>query len=246
VLCLGHKANVIKEFFLNSSPSIYTDCVITDRGRKVEVLGEMPPDWRVTLVDTGVWRNIGQRLVTVRHLVKDEEMFLANYSDGLADAPLPEMIDMLKQSGKTGCFLAVRPPLNFHLVEFDRNGTVNRFRASTEADIWINAGFFIFRNRIFDYIRDGEELVIEPFNRLIAERQLVAYCHQGFFRPMDTLRDKQVLDDMVDKANTPWRSQYQGVLTWVFSRRVPGVCKANRTGEEASTRVVAAGHRAGR
>jgi glucose-1-phosphate cytidylyltransferase len=205
LLCLGYKGNVIKEFFLKANPSIYTDCVISDRGRKVEVLGEMPPDWRVTLVDTGMWRNIGQRLMAVRHLVKDEEMFLANYSDGLTDAPLPAMIDMLKKSGKLGCFLAVRAPFNFHLAEFEPDGIVTRFRTSTESDIWINAGYFIFRNRIFDYIRDGEELVLEPFNRLIAERQLIAYRHEGFFRPMDTMRDKQALDDMVDKASMPWR-----------------------------------------
>jgi glucose-1-phosphate cytidylyltransferase len=205
VLCLGYKGNVIKEFFLKSNPSVNTDCVISDRGRKVEVLGEMPPDWRVTLVDTGMWRNIGQRLVAVRHLIKDEEMFLANYSDGLTDVPLPAMIDMLTKSGKVGCFLAVRAPLNFHLAEFEADGNVTRFRASSESDIWINGGYFVFRQKIFDYIREGEELVLEPFNRLIAERQLIAYRHEGFFRAMDTLRDKQALDDMADKANMPWR-----------------------------------------
>jgi glucose-1-phosphate cytidylyltransferase len=190
VLCLGYKANVIKEFFLNSKPSIHTDCVISDHGRKVEVLGEMPPDWRVTLVDTGMWRNIGERLLAVKHLVKDEEFFL-------------------EQSGKVGCFVAVRAPLNFHLAEFEADGAVTRFRASSEADMWINGGYFIFRNQIFDYIRDGEELVVEPFNRLIAERQLIAYRHEGFFRPMDTMRDKQALEDMVDKGQMPWRSLAQ-------------------------------------
>jgi glucose-1-phosphate cytidylyltransferase len=209
VLCLGYKANVIKEFFLNLKPSVHTDCVISDHGRNVEVLGEPPPDWRVTLVDTGMWRNIGERLMAVRHLVKDEEMFLANYSDGLTDAPLPAMIDFLKKSGKIGCFVAVRPPLNFHLAEFDDNGVVSRFRASSETDIWINAGYFVFRNKIFDYIRDGEELVLEPFNRLIAERQLVAYRYEGFFRAMDTMRDRTVLEDMVEKGNMPWRRQEQ-------------------------------------
>jgi len=179
--------------------------VISDHGRKVEVLGEMPPDWRVTLVDTGMWRNIGERLVAVKHLVKDEEFFLANYSDGLTDAPLPAMIDMLKQSGKIGCFVTVRAPLNFHLAEVEPDGVVARLRTSSEADMWINGGYFIFGNRIFDYIRDGEELVLEPFNRLIAERQLIAYRHEGFFRPMDTMRDKQALEDMVDKGNMPWR-----------------------------------------
>lgn len=205
VLCLGYKGNVIKDFFLSSTPSDFTDCVVSLHGKKLELLGEKPPDWRVTLVDTGMWRNIGQRLTAVRHLVKDEEIFLANYSDGLTDAPLPIMIDMLKKSGKVGCFMAVRAPLNFHLSEFEPDGVVTSFHAGGEEDLWINGGYFIFRNRIFDYVRDGEDLVYEPFSRLIAERQLIAYRHEGFFRPMDTMRDKQALDEMVDKANMPWR-----------------------------------------
>jgi glucose-1-phosphate cytidylyltransferase len=119
------------------------------------------------------------------------------------------MVEFLKKSGKVGCFLAVRPPLNFHLAEFEDSGMVTRFRASSETDIWINAGYFVFRNEVFDYIRDGEELVLEPFNRLIAERQLVAYRYEGFFRMMDTMRDRTVLEDMVDKGNMPWRRQEQ-------------------------------------
>jgi glucose-1-phosphate cytidylyltransferase len=209
VLCLGYKANVIKEYFLNLKPSVHSDCVISEFGRKVEVLGATPPDWRVTLVDTGMWRNIGARLTAVRHLVQDEEYFMANYSDGLTDAPLPDMVDFLKKSGKVGCFIAIRAPFNFHLAEFDDNGIVSRFRTSSETDIWINGGYFIFRNTIFDYIRDGEELVLEPFNRLIAERQLIAYRYEGFFRAMDTMRDKQALEDLVDSGNMPWRINAQ-------------------------------------
>ena len=159
----------------------------------------------MTLVDTGIWRNIGQRLCAVRDHVKDEEMFLANYSDGLTNAPLPKMIELLERTGKTGCFLAVRPALTFHLVEFGNGGEVQRMRASADADIWINAGYFVFRNRVFDYIREGEELVVEPFERMIAEGELIAYRHDGFFRPMDTLRDKQILEDMVQRGDMPWQ-----------------------------------------
>ncbi len=205
VLCLGYKANTIKEFFLNWRQQTYTDCVISESGRKVEYLGDGLPDWRVTLVDTGIWRNIGQRLCAVRDHVKDEEMFLANYSDGLTDAPLPKMIELLERTGKTGCFLAVRPALTFHLVEFGNGGEVQRMRASADADIWINAGYFVFRNRVFDYIREGEELVVEPFERMIAAGELIAYRHDGFFRPMDTLRDKQILEDMVQRGDMPWQ-----------------------------------------
>jgi len=110
----------------------------------------------------------------------------------------------VRKTGKTGCFLAVRPALTFHLVEFDDAGEVRRMRASADSDIWINAGYFVFRNRVFDYIRDGEELVTEPFQRMIDAGELIAYRHEGFFRPMDTLKDKQILEDMVERGETPW------------------------------------------
>ena len=207
VLCLGYKANVIKDYFLNYHQTSNNDCIISDFGKKVEILGEPPPNWRITLIDTGIWRNIGERLMAVKHLVADEEIFLANYSDGLSDVPLPEMIDRFKNSNALGCFIAVRPPFSFHLVDFDDKNpdAVRSFRMSDQSDVWINGGYFIFRRGIFDYIRDGEELVVAPFNRLIADGRLMAYKYQGFWRAMDTLRDRQVLEEMVERGETPWR-----------------------------------------
>jgi glucose-1-phosphate cytidylyltransferase len=207
VLCLGHKANIIKEFFLTYKPHVYADCTVSGFGSKVELLHELRDDWRVTMVDTGVWRNIGERLWAVREHVKNEEIFLANYSDGLTDVNLDEMTDAFKKSGKIACFIAVRPPLTFHLADIDANGKVLDFRSSERSDIWINGGYFLLRQEIFDYMREGEELVVEPFRRLIKEDQLMAYKYEGFWRAMDTLRDRQILEDMVDQGKMPWRLQ---------------------------------------
>jgi glucose-1-phosphate cytidylyltransferase len=207
ILCLGYKANVIKDYFLSYKQTADSDFIISGFGQKVDILGRRPPDWRITLVDTGTWRNIGERLVAIRHLVEHEEIFLANYSDGLTDAPLLDMIDRFKKSDKIGCFIAVHPPISFHLAEFDEQGAVRQLRSSQQSDIWINGGYFIFRNKIFDYIRDGEELVHEPFNRLIESGQLMAYKYEGFWRAMDTLRDRQVLEEMVERGDMPWRLQ---------------------------------------
>ncbi|MGD2131289.1 MAG: sugar phosphate nucleotidyltransferase [Maricaulaceae bacterium] len=204
VLTLGYKSNMVKDFFLNWRPSMHADCVVSDHGKNIEILGDTPPDWRVAMIDTGMWRNIGERLWAVRDLVKDEEMFLANYADGLSDVPLKEMIETFKKSGKIGCFLAVKPPISFHLVEFDDDGELTGIRASDETETWINAGYFIFRKEIFDYMREGEELVLEPFARLIKENQLLAYKYDGFWRQMDTLKDKTALEDMVEKGDMPW------------------------------------------
>ncbi len=161
-------------------------------------------DWRVTMIDTGIWRNIGERLWAVRHLVRDEEMFLANYSDGLSDVDLDAMVADFKASGKIACFLAVRPAVTFHLADIGRDRKVLGMRAVDRSDIWINGGFFIFRREIFDYMRAGEELVVEPFARLIQEEQLLAYKHTGFWRSMDTLRDRQILEEMVEQGHMPW------------------------------------------
>jgi glucose-1-phosphate cytidylyltransferase len=206
VLCLGYKAGVIKEYFLNYKQTVAADCVTVSKfGSKVEIVGDRPPDWRVTLIDTGIWRNIGSRLLAVKHLVEKEEIFLANYSDGLTDAPLPEMIDKFRKSGKLGCFIAVHPPFSFHLAEFDGDSGIKSFRSSQQADIWINGGYFLFRSEIFEFIREGEDLVLEPFNRLMEKNLLMAYKYEGFWRAMDTLRDRQVLEEMAERGEMPWR-----------------------------------------
>ncbi len=212
VLCLGYKASVIKDFFLNYRPTATQDFVISDHGQKVELLGTSDDDWRVTLIDTGIWRNVGSRLWAVRHQLDGEAMFCANYSDGLTDAPLPEMQAFFEASGKIGCFLAVRPSFSYHLVNFDETGKVTGFSTSNQSEIWINGGYFIFRREIFDYMRDGEELVVEPFQRLIDDSQLVAFQHRGFWASMDTLRDKQRLEDMYERGETPW-------LPWLREER---------------------------
>jgi glucose-1-phosphate cytidylyltransferase len=207
VLCLGYKANIIKEFFLNYRPQIYADCTVSEHGSKIEFHNELPESWRVSLIDTGIWRNIGERLWAVRDHVMGEDIFLANYSDGLSDVNLNEMIDRFKKSGKIACFLAIRPPLTYHLVDMNEDGAVKRFRSSDTSEIWINGGFFIMRPQIFDYMEPGDELVLKPFQRLIEEDQLLAYKHDGFWHSMDTLRDRQVLEDMFEKGSIPWHEE---------------------------------------
>jgi glucose-1-phosphate cytidylyltransferase len=204
---------------LNHNPHTYTDCIVSSGGSRVEVIGEPQDDWRIALIDTGVWRNIGERLVAVRSHVENEEMFLANYSDGLTDAPLPDIIEHFRTSGKTACFVAVNLPLSFHLADIDSEGRVREMRTSHQADIWMNGGYFVFRPKIFDFINEGEELVVEPFQRLIEGNELIAYQYQGFWRAMDTLKDKQVLEDLVESGKIPWRLSTDRAST-VTTRKV--------------------------
>jgi glucose-1-phosphate cytidylyltransferase len=208
VLCLGYKANTVKEFFLNYKTQTYGDVIV--EGSKVELLGPREEDWRVAMIDTGVWRNIGSRLWAVRDHVKNEEMFCANYSDGLSDVNLDDMIAKFKASDKIACFLAVHPPVTYHLADIAADGKVNAFITSDVSEIWINGGFFLLKPEIFDYMSDGEELVVEPFARLIKENKLMAYRHTGFWRSMDTLRDRQVLEEMMEKGEMPWKVNGNG------------------------------------
>lgn len=203
VLCLGYKSDTIKDYFLRQRPEHYGDCIVSDGGNKVELIGSQKNSWEIALIDTGVWRKIGERLWAVREHITDD-IFLANYSDSLSDVDLNDMVKRFKDSGKIACFLAVHPPILYHLADLDDEGEVRSLKTANTSDIWINGGFFIFRREIFDYMREGEELVLEPFERLIRENQLMAYKFEGFWQSMDTLKDRQIFEDMIEQGRMPW------------------------------------------
>jgi glucose-1-phosphate cytidylyltransferase len=205
VLCLGYKGECIKQYFLDYNEALSNDFVLSNGARDVELLGSDISTWRITFVDTGAQSTIAERLLAVAPHLEGDEYFLATYGDGLTDAPLPEMIAQLTSSGKTGIFLSVRPMFNAHVVDADPDGTVRSVDDIQEADVWINGGFFVFRQNILAYINPGEELVIEPFKRLIEERELIAHRYEGFWEPMDTIKDKQRLDALAESGRAPWR-----------------------------------------
>jgi glucose-1-phosphate cytidylyltransferase len=204
VLCLGHKAEVIKEFFLTYQEALSNDFVLDGSGN-VELLSSDAHDWRITFVNTGLQAKVGERLLAVREHLDGEEFFLANYGDVLTDAPLPHMIETLRESGKTASVLSVRPNYTFHLISLGDGPHVTGIQDVTAADIWINGGYFVFRHDLFDYLEPGEDLVVEPFQRLIADEELLAYRYEGFWAPMDTLKDKNVLESLLEAGEAPWR-----------------------------------------
>jgi glucose-1-phosphate cytidylyltransferase len=155
-------------------------------------------------VDTGHDTNIGGRLRAVREYLDGDEMFLANYSDNLTDVPLTGMIDDMKSSDRVASFLCVRPSQSFHLVSLDEKQAVSGITHVGSTDIRINGGYFVLRKEIFDQLRPGEELVEEPFQRLIDQRRLGAYKYDGFFVCMDTFKERQVLDDLYTRGEAPW------------------------------------------
>ncbi|HED39374.1 MAG TPA: glucose-1-phosphate cytidylyltransferase [Chromatiales bacterium] len=205
ILCLGYGGEKIKEYFLNYNECLSNDFVLSDGGKEIRLHNSDIHDWTITFADTGQQSNIGERLVAARKYLEGEEIFLANYSDGLTDLPLAPYIDKFKESEALACFLSVRPSQSFHAVDVAEDGLVSGIEHVGMADFWINGGFFVLRQEIFDYINDGEELVEEPFQRLIEEKKLMSHKYEEFWAAMDTFKDKKRFDSMYDKGDTPWR-----------------------------------------
>lgn len=203
ILCLGHKADVIKNYFLKYDETVSNDFVLSQGGGKVELLSSDINDWKITFVDTGLSSNIGQRLRAVEKHVANEEVFLANYADGLTDLYLPDYLDAFMKSNKIGSFLSVKPTQSFHVVTL-KNDEVAGIEHIGSSELWINGGYFAFRKEIFSHIKEGEELVVEPFRRLIDKKQLMTVKYKGFWVAMDTFKDKQYLDDLFSKDKGPW------------------------------------------
>jgi glucose-1-phosphate cytidylyltransferase len=204
ILCLGYRGDLVREYFLNYNECMSNDFVLSDGGKKIELLSRDLDDWRITFVDTGLHSNIGQRLLRVREYLEGEEEFLANYADGLSDLPLDYHINDFRRRGVTASFMAVQAAQSFHGVQSDDNGIVTGFGQMRDTAFLINAGFFCLRRDIFDYIEEGDELVEKPFQRLIAQRKLGVYRYQGFWRPMDTFKDKIMFDRMEGHGECPW------------------------------------------
>src|SRR5260370_5030747 len=174
MLCLGYKGNCIKDYFLHYDESVSNDIVWSQGGKKIHFLNRDIDDWTITFVETGVNASIGERLKAVEPYLQGDEMFLANYSDGLSDVPLPAMVETLRQSNAIASLLLVQPTASFDIVSVGPEGMVGEICALTRSAIWINGGFFVMRNDIFRYIQPGEELVREPCRRLIPDRALLA------------------------------------------------------------------------
>jgi len=204
ILCLGYKADAIKNYFLNYDQCLSSDFTLSNGDKKMHQKGSDISNWCITFVDTGLKSNIGQRLKAVEKYLADDEMFLANYADGVTDLPLPVMIDYFGKSGKIGCFICVKPSQSFHVVSLKDGDSVESIQYVRDTNIMINGGGYIFRKEIFAYIKDGEELVVEPFERLIKEKQLIGYRYEKFWYCMDTFKEQQELNDMYERGNAPW------------------------------------------
>jgi glucose-1-phosphate cytidylyltransferase len=205
ILCLGHRADYVKDYFLNYNECVSNDFVLSKGGKVLQLYSSDIDDWSVTFVDTGANSNIGQRLKAVQKYLDGEEIFLANYSDGLTDLPISDQIACFKRDQKIASFVCVKPNLTSHFVTLDKTGSVQAIKDINQSDIRINGGYFVFRKEIFEFMKEGEELLHEPFQRLVGQRKLLAYKYDGFWAAMDTFKDKRMLDDIYASGRAPWQ-----------------------------------------
>jgi glucose-1-phosphate cytidylyltransferase len=212
ILCLGYKGNVIKDYFLQYDEAASNDFVWSQGGRKLQFINRDLDDWTITFVDTGTNATIGERLKAVEPYLQGEEMFLANYGDGLSDLELPVMIDAFRRSHAIASLLLVQPTASFDIVHVGPGDAVSRVSALSQADIWINGGFFVMRTEIFRYIHPGDELVRAPFQRLMEKQALLAYKCTSFWQCMDTFKDKQALEEL-NLGAAPWKVWHRAKAT---------------------------------
>lgn len=213
ILCLGHQAHVIKDYFLNYSEELSNDFILSNGGRTRDLLNTDIQDWRITFVNTGLHKCVGERLMAVRSHVENDDMFLANYADGVSDIDLHRLVAFAKERDAVACFAGVEPNGTFHVVESDDAGLVHGITDVARSGMRINGGFFALKSDIFDYMEQGDELVEAPFRRLIAKGRLAVYHHDGFWACMDTFKEKQQLEELYEKGRAPWMLWENGVRT---------------------------------
>jgi glucose-1-phosphate cytidylyltransferase len=234
ILCLGYKADAIERYFVHppehGSPA--------HDGRQVDLETGDIPDWRITFVDTGLTASIGMRLRAVAPYLEGEDVFLANYADGLTDLDLSAMIATFRASGLTACCLCTRPAQTFHIVQLDAANRVRDITAASRSGVAVNGGYFVFRREIFAYLEEGEDLVDGPFRRLIRSGELLGYPYDRFWC-LDTFKDHGELNALYESGRAPWE-------VWRSDRRQPvelfsAACGLTGAGAEPSSRRVTRG-----
>jgi glucose-1-phosphate cytidylyltransferase len=204
ILCLGHGAQAVKDYFLNYRETTSNDFVLRQGGEDIEMLSSDISEWTISFIDTGVDTAIGERLRRVRPYLEGDEVFLANYGDVLTDAPMDDLIEEFINTDAVGQLLAVKPQDSFHVVDIQGGSVVTGLTPVADMAMRINGGYFVLRQGIFDYLYEGEDLVMDACIRAAKEGRMRAACYDGFWAPMDTLKERSALEAQYRRGNSPW------------------------------------------
>lgn len=205
ILALGFKGEFIKEYFLRYF-ALNSDMTVNLGTGGVRYHDSPLPDWNIQMIDTGQNSMTGGRLFCLRKHLAKEKTFMLTYGDGVADVNIAKLVEFHQSHGKTATVTAVRPPARFGTMIFDGQQVMEFKEKPQTGEGWINGGFFVFNQEVFDYLED-ENTILEgkPLERLAADGQLMAYQHEGFWQCMDTLRDKKRLEELWQEDTAPWR-----------------------------------------
>ena len=205
IICLGYKGYVIKEYFANYFLHM-ADITFDMENNTTQVHDKHAEPWKVTLIDTGLDTMTGGRIKKIAPYIGNET-FMVTYGDGLADVNINDLIQFHTMHGKTGTMTAVQPSGRFGALELNDTGSVLSFKEKPKGDgAWINGGFFVFQPEIFEYIKnDFTVFEREPLEMLAVDKNLMSYRHNGFWKPMDTLREKREMENLWEKKNAPWK-----------------------------------------
>ncbi len=207
IICLGYKGYVIKEYFANYYRHM-SDITFDFSDNSVKIHNSYAEPWKITLVETGETTMTGGRLRNVYQYLKNEEAFCLTYGDGVSDIDIKASIKFHFSHKKLATVAAVKPPGRFGALNIKDNYMVNEFREKPAGDgSYINGGFFVLSPKVIEYIKNGDETIWEqdPLKDISSDGQLMAFKHDGFWQPMDTIRDKAYLQDLWDKKLAPWK-----------------------------------------
>lgn len=209
IICCGYKGQMIKEYFANYY--LFSSDVTFDfrNDNAMQIHNNVAEPWKVTLVDTGDASMTGGRIRRIQKYIPEGETFLMTYGDGVSDVNIQELVDYHYAHGTLATVTAVQPGGRFGVMDIDENSknVLSFVEKPKEDGNWISGGFFVLDYKVFDYIEPSDKTIFEfaPMHSLAADGQLTAYQHRGFWQPMDTLRDKNLLESMWQQPNPPWR-----------------------------------------
>ena len=205
VICVGYKGESIKEYFRDFASLNLDFTIKIGKNSVLESHGSLEEEgWNVTVANTGAETMTGGRIFKIRKYLNNETFF-CTYGDGVSNVNIEELINFHREHGKIATMTAVKPVTRFGALEIVNNGQVNNFFEKPQSDGWVNAGFFVFEPEIFNYLKEDSILENEPLARLVIDGQLAAFKHTGFWQPMDTFRETQILNELWVNKNAPWK-----------------------------------------
>lgn len=206
IICCGYKGHMIKHYFVHYY-MYQSDVTFSVKEKKRTEHTNTAEQWKITLADTGLHTLTAGRILKIRKYIGDEDMFFLTYGDGVADVDVNALLAFHKNHGKIATISTTQPEGRFGAIKINESGLVERFKEKARRDqSWVNIGYMVFNRQIFEYLGDGSEMLeASPFERLAADGEMMAYRHEGFWSPMDTIRDKAYLEELWESGEAPWK-----------------------------------------